>query len=324
MSFDGVVLVDKPRGPSSAEVVDFVRWALGGPPVGHCGTLDPAATGLLVLCVGAATKLAAVLTDADKRYRATFALGRSTTTGDSEGDTVDETAVDAEAVERAAVELPRMVGELSLPPPAWSAIKIGGRRAHALAREGEAVELAPRTMIVRSVEGIERRGTSVVAELEVGKGTYVRSLAEELGRRIGVPVHTSALHRVAAGHLRVDDPRTLAGFDVTPRERDRSGKPRHRLRLRQVAPDRAAQAEAIAAACIDPIEALPLPRIEIADTDAGRECLRRLLNGQGVRAEELGVPKGVGAAAVVAARPRALLLATWADAVLRPTRVVLG
>src|SRR5688500_19003508 len=181
----GVLLVDKPAGPTSAEIVDWARWALKGPSVGHCGTLDPAATGLLVVCVGAATKLASVLTDADKAYAATFVLGRSTTTGDAEGETVAEADVSRDAIERAAITLAGMTGELSLVPPAFSAVKIEGKRAHELAREGEAVALAPRSMTVRSVDAIAVAGTSVSAELVVSKGTYVRSLAEELGRRIG-------------------------------------------------------------------------------------------------------------------------------------------
>jgi tRNA pseudouridine55 synthase len=326
---DAVVLVDKPAGPSSAEVVDWVRWALAATAVGHCGTLDPAATGLLVVCVGVATKLAAVLTDADKRYAATFVLGRSTTTGDAEGEVVTEAPVDAETVMRAADALAGMVGELSLPPPVWSAVKIEGKRAHELARAGQAPELAPRPMIVRGVEAIVREATSVRAELVVSKGTYVRSLAEELGRRVGVPAHLGALRRLAAGDMRVDDPRALAGFSVEPRGADRSGKPRHRLRFRAADPDRAGQADAIVRAGLDPVEALPLPRVMLADSEPGRDALRRLLHGQSVAATAAGLaaPERLGPVAVVAEHVRVLLLARWEGeaekAVLVPQRVVL-
>jgi tRNA pseudouridine55 synthase len=328
----GVLLVDKPAGPTSAEIVDWARWALRPstrrgeqPAVGHCGTLDPAATGLLVVCVGAATKLASVLTDADKAYAATFVLGRSTTTADAEGETVAEADVSGDAIERAAIELAAMTGELSLAPPSFSAVKIEGKRAHELAREGEVVALAPRSMIVRSVDAIAVEGASVSAELVVSKGTYVRSLAEELGRRLGVPAHLGALRRLAAADLRVDDPRALAGFDVTPRDRNRSGKPRHRIRLRGVELDRAGQAGAIEAALVDPIEVVPLPKLVLPDDDVGRACTRKLLNGQPIDASELpDVPTHEGTIAVLAEHKRLLVLATWTGAVLRTTRVVLS
>jgi tRNA pseudouridine55 synthase len=194
----GVLLIDKPSGPTSHDVVAFVRWALRERAVGHCGTLDPAATGLLVVCVGGATKLVEHLTGVDKRYQARIVLGRSTTTADAEGETLAQGPVSAEVEARAGATLLEMLGELALPPPAYSAVKLDGRRAHELARAGEAVDLPVRRMAIHAAEVLAVRRESpdhvvIDATLDVAKGTYIRSIAEELGRRLGVPAHLGSL-----------------------------------------------------------------------------------------------------------------------------------
>lgn len=214
----GLLLIDKPAGPTSHDVVGFVRWALRCTAVGHCGTLDPAATGLLVVCVGAATKLAALLSGADKTYRATFVLGAATTTADAEGEIVAQAPCDAAIAERAGDVLRAMRGELSLPPPAFSAVHVpGGGRAHERARAGEVVDLAPRPMTVHEVEGVAARAAAdgrveVDATLRVSKGAYIRSIAVELGARVGVPAHLGSLRRLAAGRHRLDDPRVVSSL----------------------------------------------------------------------------------------------------------------
>lgn len=308
----GVVLVDKPAGPTSAEVVDWLRWSLRGTAVGHCGTLDPAATGLLVCCVGAATKLAAVLTDDNKRYRATIALGRSTTTADAQGETLDRAEVTLDALQDAKGALAGLVGRHQLRPPAFSAIRIDGQRAHELAREGEVVDLPPRAMRVFAVDDLDsdEPALTVSATLEVSKGTFIRSLAEEIGRQAGVPAHLAELRRVGCGRLKVADARVLSGFDVQPRDPTPEGKPRHRLRLQSAASeDRVGQGDAVRGRLIDPAEALTMPKLVLVDDERGRGLLKKLSQGQAVPADQLGA-EGLapGPAAVVCEHPAALIL----------------
>lgn len=213
----GILLIDKPAGPTSFDVVGWVRWALHERTVGHCGTLDPGASGLLVVCVGEATKLVEYLTDEDKRYLARISLGRSTTTADADGDTLDTVEVPPGAEARAEVILRSLVGPLELSPPAYSAVKLDGKRAHELARAGKGVDLPPRPMALHAIEiighGREPNGDVwIEADLSVAKGTYVRSLAQELGRRMDLPAHLASLRRIGAGRLRVDDPKTVRGL----------------------------------------------------------------------------------------------------------------
>ncbi len=255
----GVLVVDKPAGATSHDVVQYVRWALREKSVGHCGTLDPAATGVLVVCVGAATKLVEVLHADDKRYLATIALGLATTTGDAEGEPIarvelDDAARD-DATRRACVAATELRGALSLPPPAFSAIKQDGVAAHVRARRGEAVELAPRTMTIHEVHVLGSAPGRIDVELAVGKGTYVRSWAVALGEAIGVPAHLARLHRVASGSLRLDDPRTVRGLAVVSSSTG-AGKPRARIELAG-AEDRERAGERLRAAMIAPMDALP-------------------------------------------------------------------
>ena len=296
----GVLLLDKPEGPTSHDVVAWVRWCLGVTQVGHCGTLDPAASGLLVVCVGAATRLVPYLTGVDKIYRARFALGRSTTTEDREGETVALAPAGPRERDAALRALAGLHGALMLPPPAFSAVKIDGQRAHRLARRGELVSLPPRPMTVRSVEDLAGSPDDLVSEepwvagigpwvdatIAVSKGTYIRSLAVELGQRIGLPVHLAGLRRLASGTLRVDEPRALTGITATPLPDPRPGlPPKLRLgldRAGQGEPGRAGQRVALQAALLDPWEALPLPTVVIAENDPRMSTLTRLRHGQAV------------------------------------------
>ena len=200
----GILVVDKPAGPTSAEVVRRVKRALGAATAGHAGTLDPAATGVLAICVDDAVKLQQWLAGGDKAYDATVALGAATSTEDAEGEVVargDPAAATAEAI-RAA--LPRFVGELEQVPPMYSAVRVGGRRLHEAARAGEEVERAPRRVVVHALEllALEPRGADGLVRARIavrcGKGTYVRTLAADLGRALGVPAHLSALRRTEA------------------------------------------------------------------------------------------------------------------------------
>jgi tRNA pseudouridine55 synthase len=200
----GILVVDKPAGPTSADAVRRVRRALDASTAGHAGTLDPAATGVLAVCVDDAVKLQQWLAGGDKAYEATVAFGAATATEDGEGEVVargDPSGATADAI-RAA--LPRFLGEIEQVPPMFSAVRVGGRRLHEAARAGEEVERAPRKVVVHALAllALEPAGADGLARARLsvrcGKGTYVRTLAADLGRALGIPAHLSALRRTEA------------------------------------------------------------------------------------------------------------------------------
>jgi len=208
---NGVLLVDKPAGPTSHDVVHRVRRALGTKDAGHTGTLDPAATGLLAICLGDALKLQRWLAEGDKSYLATIAFGASTTTEDAEGTVLERG--DASGLTEAALgaALPALTGEIDQVPPMYSAVRIDGRRLHEAARAGEVVERAARRVTVHALDlgevgPVDRDGLRrVQLAVRCGKGTFVRTLAADLGRSLGVPAHLCALRRTVAGPFRLDD-----------------------------------------------------------------------------------------------------------------------
>lgn len=189
---NGLVLVDKPAGPSSFAVVRRLRSAYGVK-AGHAGTLDPLATGLLLVLLGSATRLARYLVGLDKRYVTEIRLGLLTSTGDGEGEVVEETAI---ATRR---EIEALTGELELPVPAASAVKIGGERAYRLHRRGVAVEMPTRRSTVHEIHVIRYAPPLAEVSLHVSSGTYVRSLAAALGG------HCRTLRRTAVGPFSVQD-----------------------------------------------------------------------------------------------------------------------
>ncbi len=207
VSADGLLLVKKPRGPTSHDIVAEARRLLKTRAVGHAGTLDPMASGLLVLLVGEATKLAAYLALDDKEYRATVQLGRSTDTLDAEGATTDERVLPDGAITDARIESALDAERLRTEqvPPSFSAISVDGKRAHRLARRGETVVLTPRPVAVRQLSLVTRSGSLLVIDVSVSKGYYVRSLARDLGAFLGAPAHLAALERRASGPYRLDD-----------------------------------------------------------------------------------------------------------------------
>ncbi len=293
----GVLLLDKPEGPTSHDLVGWVRWGLGVRQVGHCGTLDPAASGLLVVCVGPATRFVSFLTGVDKRYRARIVLGVSTDSADREGAELARVNVPDGVASRVPEVLAGMQGALELPPPIYSAIKVDGQRAHRLARGGEDVVLEPRPMTVHEcrVESVERIDETIVvdAEMTVSKGTYIRSLAVELGRRLGVPAHLGGLRRLSCGALSLagDAPviRVDAAQDQAGRWRCRSADQVAESTNSQEPESRRGRArEALSAALIDPAVALPIPVLELDDVPpelGGRgtmTMLARLSQGQTV------------------------------------------
>ena len=201
----GLLLCDKPSGPTSHDVVAIARRALGSRRIGHAGTLDPMATGLLVLAVGEARKLLRYLTLDDKCYEATLRLGDETDTLDAEGRVVDSVPVPANldlAQIRAAARA--FEGEIVQRVPDVSAIKRGGRPLYELARRGEPVDAPERRVLLRSLEIQAHRGTEIDLRIDCGKGFYVRALARDLARALGTVGHLCALRRTRSGRFTVE------------------------------------------------------------------------------------------------------------------------
>jgi len=210
---EGLVLIDKPGGITSHDAVAKVRRALGTKKVGHAGTLDPMATGLLVMGVGRATRLLRFLGDLPKTYEATMRLGVETTTLDADGEVVRSAPVAVED-DRLAKVVGALVGESMQRPPAYSAVKVGGRKLYEAARKGEVLEAAPRPITVDRFEVLARRHDDVDVVITCGGGTYVRVLAADVGVALGCGAHLTALRRTAIGPFEVanatdpDDPGT--------------------------------------------------------------------------------------------------------------------
>ena len=196
---DGAIVVDKPSGMTSHDVVASVRRALRVPRVGHTGTLDPMATGVLPLLVGRATRLAQFLAGADKTYEARVRFGWATTTYDALGEPTSATVAVALDPAEVARALARFEGAFDQVPPAYSAKKVDGKRAYDLARADRATDLAPVRVTVRSLETLAVEGDAVVLRLTCSAGFYVRSLAHDLGAALGIGGHLAALRRTASG-----------------------------------------------------------------------------------------------------------------------------
>lgn len=202
---DGVIVLDKPSGITSFRAVEKARKALRLSKCGHAGTLDPMATGVLLICAGKATKIAGYLAAQEKEYVAGFRFGRATDTGDVTGKEIERRpgAFAAEAEVAAAVS--GLVGTREQVPPAFSAVKIGGTRSYVMARKGRPVELPPRTVTLSEARLLSWSEEEFTLFLRCSKGFYVRALPGELGLRLGVPMTVSSLRRVASGPFRVED-----------------------------------------------------------------------------------------------------------------------
>jgi tRNA pseudouridine55 synthase len=205
----GLVVVDKPAGITSHDVVSRVRRLAGTRKVGHAGTLDPMATGVLVLGVGRATRLLGHLLVTDKAYDATVRLGESTTTDDAEGEPVARASTETVTEAHVRAALAAMVGEVDQVPSAVSAIKVDGKRAYARVRSGEQVELAARRVRIDTIDVHAVRGADVDISVSCSSGTYIRAIARDLGDALGVGGHLVALRRTAVGPYRIEDAHTL-------------------------------------------------------------------------------------------------------------------
>jgi tRNA pseudouridine55 synthase len=223
VTVDGLVVLDKPAGWTSHDVVARVRRITGTRKVGHAGTLDPLATGVLVVGVGRATRLLTFLVGLDKAYRATIRLGARTLTDDRDGEVLER--ADTRGVSRQAIAdgVARLSGEIEQVPSAVSAVKIAGKPAHSRVRAGETVDLPPRAVTVSRFEVLDLRrltaedgGSGEVIDLDVevdcSSGTYVRALARDLGADLGVGGHLTALRRTKVGPYGLDGARTLDQF----------------------------------------------------------------------------------------------------------------
>ncbi len=201
---DGILIIDKPTGITSHDVVDEVRRRLRTRRVGHTGTLDPMATGVLVVLVGKATKLASRYLDEQKEYLADIRLGISTDTGDRDGKIVQQREVAPFPVDKICSVLRQFEGEIWQNPPPYSAIHYKGRRLYEWAREGKRFEGPPRRIKIDKIELVEYRHPSIQIHMVCSKGTYVRRLAEQMGEALGVPAHLENLRRLRVGILRIE------------------------------------------------------------------------------------------------------------------------
>jgi tRNA pseudouridine55 synthase len=210
----GWLIVDKPAGVTSTSVVNKVRWALDAKKAGHAGTLDPDATGVLAVALGEATKTVSILTDALKCYDFRVKWGAETTTDDASGEVLKSAE---DRPDRAAVEaaLSGFIGQIMQVPPAFSAVKVDGERAYDLAREGEELDLAARPLWVESLTLLDADRDTARLEMVCGKGGYVRSIARDLGRKLGCLGHVAELRRVWSGPFEVENG---VAFDKVDRE----------------------------------------------------------------------------------------------------------
>src|SRR5262245_6450868 len=200
---NGVLVIDKPQGPTSFEVVRRVRSALGLKKAGHTGTLDPMATGVLPVCLGEATKVAGLLTEGDKAYDAVIRLGVETDTQDAEGKVLAERPVPA--LDRAALEgaLQRFRGTFTQVPPMYSAVKVSGKRLYELARAGEEVPREGREVTVHELLLRDFSSVELTLSVRSSKGFFVRTLAHDLGQALGCGAHVEAMQRAALGEFSI-------------------------------------------------------------------------------------------------------------------------
>jgi tRNA pseudouridine55 synthase len=256
-AIDGVLLINKPEGPTSHDVVLRLRRTSGERTIGHTGTLDPRATGLLPLVLGRATKIASILTGGDKVYEAAVRLGFRTSTDDSEGVLVGEVSGSLPADDEIRQALENFLGDFEQVPPAHSAKKVNGKRAYALARRAIQPALKPVVVTVRNLEWLGRQDDVVRVRMTTGTGFYVRAFARDLGLRLGCGGHLQALRRVASSGFDLKDAIELA-------EAERMGRE-------------------VARRVIAPADALPhLTAVRV--TEAG---LRRVTHGNSVGPEHL-------------------------------------
>ncbi len=209
MHLDGILIVNKPSGITSHDVVDFIRRKFNMERVGHAGTLDPMATGVLVMLLGKATKLSATFTNDDKEYIAKIFFGKSTDTQDASGKVIEEKNIDSLDMEAIKKSLDGFKGDIEQIPPMVSAIKHKGKKRYQLARLGKTVKREPRKIRIIDIEILDFKFPELTFKVKCSKGTYVRTLCEDIGRSLGVPSHMSGLVRTRSGDFLLEDSKKL-------------------------------------------------------------------------------------------------------------------
>lgn len=210
---DGVLIFDKPLGMSSNNALQKVRWLFNAAKGGHTGSLDPLASGVLPLCLGEATKFSQYLLDADKAYVTEARLGMTTTTGDAEGDVLESKPV-AVTLDQVEALLPQFTGDIEQIPPMYSALKHEGQPLYKLARAGETVERKPRSVTINQLKILGLEGDRLRLEVHCTKGTYIRTLVEDLGNALGCGAHVSELRRIQAGPFDLSKAVTLEELEA--------------------------------------------------------------------------------------------------------------
>ncbi|HLF01683.1 MAG TPA: tRNA pseudouridine(55) synthase TruB [Anaerolineales bacterium] len=201
---NGLLIVNKPVGPTSHDIVYRIRKWSGERRVGHTGTLDPLASGVLVICLGTATRISEYVLHSDKRYTAVIRLGQTTATYDSQGRVVDQRPVDL-TQDQIEPALAAFRGEITQTPPAYSAVQVGGRRAYDMARQGEEVDLKPRTITIHSLNLLAWKSPDLTLDIFCSAGTYIRTIAHDLGQALGCGGHVTGLTRTATGPFKIED-----------------------------------------------------------------------------------------------------------------------
>lgn len=209
IKMDGVLLINKPAGYTSHDIVNIVRKQLHIKKVGHCGTLDPDATGVLVICVNKATKIIQFLTSESKIYRATLSLGQSTDTYDASGKILEEKDVKAIDKDEVIKVLNEFLGHSKQIPPIYSAIKVKGKKLYEYARAGQAVKIEPRDIEIFKINLIAFDGIHITFDVSCSKGTYIRSLCVDIAKKLGYPGHMSDLIRMQSGVFHLNECITL-------------------------------------------------------------------------------------------------------------------
>ncbi len=281
VAVDGLLLLNKPAGLTSNQALQKVKRLLRAKKAGHTGTLDPAATGMLPLCFGEATKVCAFLLHADKTYRVTARLGQATDTGDGDGRVVETANVPELREGEWRDILQRFTGETEQIPPMYSALKVNGRRLYELARKGEVIEREPRKIRIDEISLLEARGTRLVLRVSCSKGTYIRTMVQDIAVAAGTVAHTAGLHRETVGSFREEDM-----LDLGNAEKWAENEP-ELLQQRLLAPDQALSA--MPAVCIDSDREGPFLQgqaVSVAATETGGE-----VRVYGARGRFLGVGK---------------------------------
>lgn len=209
---NGIIVLDKPSGKTSHDMVNFMRRLTGIRRIGHTGTLDPMATGVLPLCIGSAAKVSDMLTETDKRYRAEMVLGIETDTEDISGSVLRKSEITVGEKEiRETVS--GFVGKISQIPPMYSAIKQNGKKLYELARQGIEVERPPREVTIHSIDILEISGNAVTIDVKCSKGTYIRTLCADIGKKLGTGACMTSLRRTAAGIFTIENSYTAEALE---------------------------------------------------------------------------------------------------------------